>query len=377
MQYERIPTDAPIRQIWNRLGILSSISGAQKCLAQKATITGQKTCEKLLTQKAQGIAFCIRGAEEYFRVPLEGNLTSASLAYYYGTLNLLEALLLSDTANNITLERIESYTQGGHGLRTLSALSDATEGFPASEKVLVLGSGFMSAGFLTHSGYDVSRIAVTSQHGYRTASDLAALPAAERAKVFSVKDLLGRIPELRELYGEIFHEQPAYISFESNFSPPLKRLSLNFAAHSNTAYLTSERIREILDWLPQGIVLRKEDNSLDWIGEVVGDTAAGEYEQIQRRRKDLYSSCMAYSSYVLPLGKINDILLLNFMLLYCLSIWVRYRPSLWRDITEGKFDCYRPLFEAFLMAVQRLVPNQVLNRIYERDFHFAPFAYFA
>lgn len=63
------------------------------------------------------------------------------------------------------------------------------------------------------------------------------------------------------------------------------------------------------------------------------------------------------------------------MLLYCLSIWVRYWPALWRDISEGELQIYRPLVENYLYVVERVFPNIVLNRLYGREFLFAGHMY--
>jgi hypothetical protein len=51
------------------------------------------------------------------------------------------------------------------------------------------------------------------------------------------------------------------------------------------------------------------------------------------------------------------------VILYALSIVVRYRPSLWRRIQEGDLDHVRVLIEAFLFVVERVLPEQFLEKI--------------
>ncbi|HXK19048.1 MAG TPA: hypothetical protein VNG33_14650, partial [Polyangiaceae bacterium] len=53
-------------------------------------------------------------------------------------------------------------------------------------------------------------------------------------------------------------------------------------------------------------------------------------------------------------------------LLYALSIVVRYRPSVWRRVQEGDLDHMRALIEAFLVAVERILPQQFLEKIIGR-----------
>jgi hypothetical protein len=115
MKHERIPTDNPIRQIWNRLEILSSVSSAEKFLREKLDSSGLDIPEQLIQEKVKGLAFCIRTARDYFQTPIEGNITSACLSFYYGTFSLLKALLIANVNNSINLETIEKFTLNGHG----------------------------------------------------------------------------------------------------------------------------------------------------------------------------------------------------------------------------------------------------------------------
>ncbi len=74
---------------------------------------------------------------------------------------------------------------------------------------------------------------------------------------------------------------------------------------------------------------------------------------------------------------IDDVLVIEFMLLYVLSIWVRYRPALWREVNEGALDQFRALVTNLLIVVERTAPNTALDRLYGQEFLFAPFSYFA
>ena len=54
---------------------------------------------------------------------------------------------------------------------------------------------------------------------------------------------------------------------------------------------------------------------------------------------------------------------ISVVLLYALSIIVRYRPSIWRRVQEGDLDHMRVLIEAFLAVAERVLPDQFLQRI--------------
>jgi len=51
------------------------------------------------------------------------------------------------------------------------------------------------------------------------------------------------------------------------------------------------------------------------------------------------------------------------VLLYALSIIVRYRPSIWRRVQEGDLDHMRLIIEAFLAVVERILPEEFLATV--------------
>jgi YaaC-like protein len=140
MPRERIPTDQPVRQLWARFGVLESVSGASQFLTRRAADEDASLSSAQIEAKAQGLAFAVRSAREYFAVPIEGNLTNACLALYYGMMSLFQALLMADVKNSLTLPDMERYTTQGHGLRALH-VSDLS--FPESERVMILRDGFL------------------------------------------------------------------------------------------------------------------------------------------------------------------------------------------------------------------------------------------
>ena len=51
------------------------------------------------------------------------------------------------------------------------------------------------------------------------------------------------------------------------------------------------------------------------------------------------------------------------MILYALSIVVRYLPSLWHDIEDGDLDNIRALIEHYLVIVDNVLPRLAVERI--------------
>lgn len=364
MNYERIPTENPIRDIWNRFELLTSLSGANIYLKRKAKKAGIGLKKKLLDEKARGIAFCIRSANDYFRVPIEGNLTSASLAFYYGTFSLLQALLLAEISNEITLTEIESYTSFGHGL---GSIFDSDKQFPKSEYLFILNDGFF-AKYLGQFNFKISELAVSKK--YRKINEVQ---KEDEHKLITVKDLVSRIPELKGMYLEIFREHPNYLTYDYPTNLEIKEYKIKFRRdYYNSPYLTEKQIYEILNW-PQTIKIEKAEEENKKIFETVDKIGR---DLVDKLKIKMYRSITALDCCVKPLLGIDDVLCFDFMFLYLLSIWVRYRPELWREIIEGKYDMFKPLLSNFLIVVQRVVPNMVLERLYNKRMLFAGYSYY-
>jgi hypothetical protein len=357
VKHERIVTDQPIRLLWTRFGVLESVSGARQLLLKQASEREQVLDEALVDAKAQGLAFSVRTAREYFSVPIENNLTNCCLAFYYGMLSLLQALLLGDPTNSLTLADVEGFTRRGHGLRVIQ--SEAGR-FPESENLVVLQNGFLPR-FLRAYRYPVKIADLAVERAYETVGDV---PAGEQQKVIPIKALISRIPEVLSLYIEL--SSPDFLGIQVVGAESAARI--HFPDAGNAPDLSHERIRDLLGW-PSSIKFERDESSIRTVDH--HDVAS------LLKIRAHHSSVLAYDSYVAPLHGIDDVLVIEFMLLYALSIWVRYRPALWREINEGSLDRFHALITNVLIAVERTGPNAVLDRLYGRSFLFAPFSYLA
>src|SRR5690606_21952477 len=96
------------------------------------------------------------------------------------------------------------------------------------------------------------------------------------------------------------------------------------STQANSKFLNVERIKDIL-----GLDSNTEFEKVSEYGE---DNFINK-SPIHRGKfndKELYRSVLAYDSFIKPLvsNDIEDKILFDFMFLYTLSIWVRYRPDL-------------------------------------------------
>ncbi len=366
MVIERVYSEMPIRDIWNRLTFLESSEGSKRLLERRIKNEDISSYSKeIVAKKADGISFCIRSAREYFSASSEANITPIPLKYYYGTLALIEASLIANVGNEYTLEEIQNFTAEGHGLFTFS--SDKEE-FPASEKVGIWKQGFFRKFSEIALGVDLSSW-VFSKNKPKRLSDV---DKGDLTKLISFTDLIARIPETKGQYIETFQEHPEYISYDFNKGNSNGEGYITIRVSRNSTLLNSDKIKHIL-----GQDLESTYGKLDqWLypGEI-GFTISVAKELVSNFRT--YNSPLAPRCFIKPLWNFEggNLIAFHLMLLYMLSIWVRYQPALWREIMEGKYQLYRPLILNYLITVERIVPNLVLDHLFDRSFIFGPTAY--
>ena len=86
------------------------------------------------------------------------------------------------------------------------------------------------------------------------------------------------------------------------------------------------------------------------------------------RQLKLYKSSYSATSSILPVKKVvDDIVAIHFMLLYALSIIVRYYPSLWDRIEYGEFDDVGSIIEYYLSTFDKIILEEMIKRIEGKD----------
>jgi len=78
---------------------------------------------------------------------------------------------------------------------------------------------------------------------------------------------------------------------------------------------------------------------------------------------DLYKSGYSGTSIVVPFWGLRDPFIIHFIILYALSIVVRYLPSLWHDIEDGELNHMRALIEQYLAIVDNVLPRLAVEMI--------------
>ena len=366
---ERIFTETPKASIWDRIDILTTLNGVRNQLETSCVTLNIGIEEDLLLEKAKGVAFCVRSARDLFKQSDSKNLTPSLTSLYYGTYNLLSALLIGDVRNTLTLSDIENFSKnGGHGLKTI--YNSDSEDLGNNEFVYCCNNGFYKE-LLLNLNYDIEQIVMVKN--FRKVNEI---PKEENNKLISLKELLSRIPELKNIYVEIFKEQPSYLNFNSQklYGEDSGFFKVSVGDAQNTNYIQLQDIYDILN-LPEDFVFEyKKERPFSFIKE---EFWCDKLPEDFHDKIAVYKSPIARDCAIKPLLTIEEPLLFYFKLLYLLSIWTRYRPNLWREINEGKYDQFRSLFAIFTDATERIVPNAFLNKFYGRNFLFASHSYYS
>jgi hypothetical protein len=112
--YIRLLSEEPIDAIWLRLRQLQSRTLAEKLVRRRAETTGAELSPDATTSKAEGIAFALRNADDYFSVADKRNISQRVLNLYYGAMAFASAEMLADPKGAGELGEIERSTVQGY-----------------------------------------------------------------------------------------------------------------------------------------------------------------------------------------------------------------------------------------------------------------------
>jgi len=344
-------------------------------VAARAEALGISVQPDLLDRKALGVAYALRTARDHLEEPADSQ-TKRVLSAYYGMMSFLSAVLIADPTSTYDLEALELATKAGHGL---NSIDDDEAEFPVAQKTYVTNNGFIHR-YLKHIGAKLADVRIAQR--FERIGDLA---NADRDKLMSLDGLLARVPELADFYFEVTGRAPLAAQvfasdrmfdahadairaggFVGGQSVELPRLQWVGVRAPGIQIASADRITSHLG-MPLGDIQVEEDKPLG-DSYLIGSVAVPEGMRYWHEALALYKSPMCPRSWFRPLpGGITDPLVLHFCTLYVLSIIVRYRPKLWREITEGGLTQYFALLCSYLAVVDRVVPELVLERIAGRE----------
>lgn len=367
-EIERFVAEDADEIIWMRLNRLKSEKLCKAILNNKIKRKNSiKIDENIISKKATGVSSAIESAIGFWKTETD-SLNSKVLSRYYALLQMTIAEQVSSISNADDLSTIQRHVEyGGHGLGTIP---NPEGSFPDDYHTFILRSGGHFHSYAKFLGYDTQEIGFE-----RRPRDFKKIE--NKDKLISLSDLFRRIPELQPVIREYLGKPP--LSFHIGFAN--KNLSIKIEKSTSTAPETEKEKITYIEIYP-----KDETISLDYIESLnlpfkdIKETDQRSTEpgsfigKFKHPATDHWQSCLgvyksAYcgTSYICPLfNTINDPILLHLMLLYSLSIIVRYLPDLWYEINTGDLNHIGSLIDYYLSMFDHVVPLTMLERITDK-----------
>lgn len=349
-------SEEPIEAIWLRLRQLQSITLAKKLIERRAAADGVELDSSVVQSKAEGVAYALRNASDYFHSREGRNVNQRVLNLYYGSIAFAFAEMLAAPHGAKTLAEIENSTKLGHGLYTVDGPGNGLE-----QIVVGVFWGFFPA-WTASIG---QRIEDIPKKKARRHDDLASF---HETSWLSVEALFASIPEISDLFSDIFESKPRWVTPASDQTANAGMGLFGTRQPATRSYI------QLVDGTCR---LTKEDIALfpgpiGEIGEVASEGGGRHFraavdhpgKQFWFEALKIHHSPFGRQALIQPIfGVIDEYRAVCVVLLYALSIIVRYRPSIWRRVQEGDLDHMRVLIEAFLTVVERVLPEQFLEKV--------------
>jgi hypothetical protein len=357
--------------IWLRLRRMTS---ARLCRQAISSRTSQLSKE-VLDSKAEGVASSIRSALGFWESNPVG-LNARILSRYYALLQISIAEQVASVDPALNLKEVQKHTEQGHGLSTVSKLGDT---FPFGYMVACRTSGHFDS-YCKFKGIDIRDFTID-----KNPRNWGKLTSADQVKLVSLADLFRRVPELRSMIPECLgvpplsfhviyafrnHQERSAARLNNPMSPiapaPRSEDMTYLGIYPNADELTLEYLNSMS--LPIKDLQIEEDKpagSKYFVGSFRHPIGSHWWQHLQT-----YKSGYCGTSLIVPLwGTIQDPFIIHFVVLYALSIIVRYLPSLWHEIEYGELDHIRALIEHYIVIVDGVLPQMAVERITGKRLH--------
>lgn len=345
----------PLEQIYTQLRALTSQTVARKAVELHAHNQKINLDNEIIESKAKGVSYLVQNAIDYYDSASTENMTQRMLNLYYGTIALMEAEMLIYGEQYKELAEIEQVTKNGHGMATFGNAESGLNDF----YVGIINKGLFQA-WLSHRNVDVSKFPDSKKKAENSEWSI------------SINELLYCIPELENILLEVDKDFvpgylfPSYDTFFNNTMPFSDKTFYQRKYHGsyvNMIDLTGCADENLVHEIRGNFTLigSYEDSishSKGW--RVFVHHKAG------RHHFEEYNTHKGFSASVIikpVFGITNDWEVYAVMILYALSIIVRYMPNLWARISHGDLDRYKAVFYQFSRVAERELTQVFLEKM--------------
>ncbi|WP_199189642.1 YaaC family protein [Trinickia symbiotica] len=350
-----ITAERPVDEVWAHLTQLGSVKLADKLVARRAEQDSVCLSMEQRKLKSAGVAYAIRNAADYFRGASNESANRRIISLYYGSLALAFAEMLASPAGAADLDEVEGMTKQGHGLFTVPA---GTDDFGALY-VGVLATGFFPR-WATFLGYSTDSYPRAKP---KTPSDVDKTPAN---CVTTFGKLLATLPELGSLFFDVYDLEPSWVTpifdTESNHMGGARAVGSSYVRFvDKSGRLAEDRLRSTTWPIAElTLVQGDEDDGRTYRARVDHSGSQFWYEVLPIHRSPFTQS----GTLILPpLAGVHEYRAICLIVLYALSILVRYMPSAWRRVEGGDWDQHLALVARMLDVFERMLPQEFLESV--------------
>lgn len=348
--------------IWLRLKRLTSSQLCKKIIQKNHPSLQENEC----INKSIGMSSAIRSAIGYWETE-NGGLNSKILSRYYALLQVSLAEQISSGDPKDDLKAVQKHTESGHGLFT-QIIENST--FPDNIKIGCVRGGHFYA-YAKKIGVEIKKYA--AERRPRNDEEL------EASYTYTLTDLLRRIPELRPLLKETLGENP--LSFQIGHASrnmllrskrsPSQGISQDKQEFSGFTYAAiypkgAQVTATELNSYNLGIKDIEEESEenitkfdeMYFVGKVYHPEGELWWDHVLTHK-----SGYCGTSAIVPFWGTQDPFVLHLVVLYTLSIIVRYLPETWYEIEHGKLDYINSLLENYLAIFDSVLPKLAVERL--------------
>jgi len=362
-----------------RISRLKSIEIARKLIQEKYIKHSIAIDETLLFEKAKGLSSAIDSALNYLSIS-EKSLNSKILSRYYAFLQLTIAEIVASIKNDCDLKEAQKHTEQGHGLSTLNNFTG--KDFLDNYYCYLRKDG--------HFHYYMKQIGFRGDEKFFNERKIKKEDKADNVNVISLGDLFRRIPELQNVIEEYTGKCSLALNFGlDSFSeheenekrrekysketgkyqfnaPPIidKEVLTHVSIYPSSDNMTIEYLKN-LDTPFKNFKMKKSSYSDELY--IVCDFFH-KNEGLWWNSIKSYKSDYCPTTFIIPVfGQIDDPIIINYILMYTLSIIVRYLPDIWYEMTLGSLDNIGNLIDYYISIFDHVIPLFMLERITEKD----------
>lgn len=366
-----------------RMGRLKSHEICMNLLKQKKERFDINISDENLQAKAKGMSSAIESALNYLCLETS-SLNTKILLRYYALLQLTIAEEVSSLRNESDLLVIQKHTENGHGLATLNKYNNDDISFCNDFFCYILRNG--------HFYHYLKHLNISNLNSFCYEKRLKKNEVVDNdSHLITLSELFKRIPELYEVIEEYLGEPPLVLRIAHS--------TRNMSIESKKAKRHMEKTGEFVLQAPPenseekitylSLITNSSSMTIDYIKSLsipFFDVEEGKQDVLDsgypickfkhpnkghwHNYLPIYKSSYSGSTYIVPIfGKIEDPILIHFMLLYSMSIIVRYLPNVWYELTSGNLNHIGSLIEYYISIFDHIVPQIMLERITEKQMH--------